>query len=254
MARLGIERYNSNYSKYLNPLLEANMIDIQDARMISLGYIYYLTKKGFITLSAIESLPDSIISYPKRKPSLDSNVFHRTYAIDCQIELEMSCQTSGDQILFYEKDIDNSDIKNVRKTRISLSTKSHIEPDAIFMLRTNYGDKLYCFEFEHKDSFQKSMDKIEKYIYATNHKSVSKKYNHPKGHRTLFVYHDEKLMNRIMDKAASLYKDLGTWFLFKSYGEVIPHTTLTKSQFSFQKRKDFMSNWQTINRRACKLY
>jgi len=254
LARLGIERYKSNFSKYINPLLASNLIKCQDARIVGLGYIYYLTKKGFVLLGSLRDISDQKESYPKRKPAMDSNVFHRTYAIDCQIELFCNCEEWGVEILFYEKDIDNSIRKNERKTRIRLSDFEHIEPDGVFKLSTPKGEKLFCLEFEHKDSMKKSMAKVSNYIKATNQKLVSAKYNHDRGHRTLFIYHDQKMKDRVMDRVVKEYGDVGSWFLFKSYDEVVPQISLEKSRYEISKRKNFLARWATTNREIVDLY
>lgn len=230
------------------------MIGVQDAKIIRLGHIYYLTKKGRQFLMNEISSDDHTFNFVKKKPSLDSNIFHRTYAIDCQIELSISTQEKGETILFYHKDVDNSPGNLERKTRISLSPNNQIEPDAIFMLDTIKGRKLYCLEFEYRDSFSKSFAKAKKYIQATNKKSVSKRFNHPKGHRTLFIYHDEKMMTRIMDKLVKEANGLNNWFLFKTYDEVLSPLRLIKSQFNFTQKKNFFEGWRTVNRDVIQLY
>ena len=254
MARLGIEKYNSNFSKYLNPLIDSKLITYQDASLAGLGHIYYLTKKGASLISGIDSRIVDSVFYLRKKPTLDSNIFHRTYSIDCQIELKLSCQKNNDEILFYEKDVDNSYKNLERKTRISLSPSEHLEPDAVFKLNTAQGVKLYCLEFEYQNSIKKSLSKIMYYIKATNMKAVSKKYNHEKGHRTLFVYYDASLLSSIKNQLLKQEITLGSWFLFKSFNDVQPTYSKENSAFIFSKEKDFINDWVTLENRVLKLY
>ena len=95
------------------------------------------------------------------------------------------------------------------------------------MLNTAKGRKLYYLEFEYHDTFQKSLDKIKRYIKVTNLKAVSKKYCHPKGHRTFFVYRDRRLMERVINRLSKETESLGPWFLFKSYDELVSSMNLS---------------------------
>lgn len=107
-------------------------------------------------------------------------IFHRTFAINCQIELVYQCKKSSIEILFYHKKIDHSAIKNERRTRISMQANHQLEPDACFMLVTPECNKLYLLEFEYKDTFQKSYERFKYILELSIKKQLHKKYNHPK--------------------------------------------------------------------------
>jgi len=79
-----------------------------DAVNYGIGHIYYLTKKGanFIVKEIETNLEQ--VHYCSVTPNISpQTLFHRTQAIDCQIELELSCSKHDTQIIFYDRDIDS---------------------------------------------------------------------------------------------------------------------------------------------------
>ena len=105
-----------------------------------------------------------------------------------------------------------------RKTRVELPNSTFIEPDAIFMLDTKKGRKLFCLELEHKDYTKKSIAKVNRHILALNSKSISKKYGHDKGHRSLFVYINNKTKISV-DNALTKNFNLSRWLISISFEE-----------------------------------
>ena len=250
MAKLGIEKYSSAFSKHLRPLMESNHIGMMDATHYGIGHIYYLKTKGaaFVAREIKEEL--SKINYCINPPELSpQTLFHRTGAIDCQIELYSTCTAQDIDIIFYDRDIETlGNIKRdnnlVRKTRVPINNRKFLEPDAIFMLDTPKGKKLYCLEYEHKDYTKKSYEKAEKHIRALNMKSPSKKYSHNKGHRTLFIYRNPATMISIMKQLNENVPNIGSWFLFKSYDDVVSKGQFKSSVFKTDERKNFFDGWQ----------
>ncbi len=196
LAKLGIEKYNSAFTKHIKPLIESDYLGMIDATNYGIGHIYYLKKKGAAFIAREQKKEINQINYCINKPELSpQTLFHRTGAIDCQIELYGTCENNDVDILFYDRDIETlGNIKRdnnlTRKTRIPINDRKHLEPDAIFMLDTPKGKKLYCLEYEHKDYTKKSFQKTLSHVWALNMKSPSKKYGHDKAHRTLFIYHN----------------------------------------------------------------
>jgi len=143
MARLGIEKYNSAFSKHIVPLVEAGQLGLLDATNYGIGHIYYLRKKGATFLANDQKRELASINYCINKPELSpETLFHRTGAIDIQIELYLTCKEEAVDILFYDRDIDTlgnirRDNNLVRKTRVSINNGKFLEPDAIFMLSSN---------------------------------------------------------------------------------------------------------------------
>lgn len=259
-ARLEIEKYNSNYTKYCQPLIDAKLIGLIDAKPYNLGHIYYLKEKGAkITASHFQS-DLSNLNYVKTPPSLSPQILHhRKYSIDCQIELFQTCASENIEIDFYERDIETlgSVKKNKtleRKTRVPIHNNQYLEPDAIFRINTDKGQKLYCLELENETYTKKSFAKIEKHISALNLKSPSKKYGHKKAHRVLMIYKDKGVMNGVIEKMKQQLSGIEKWFLFKAYEDVITPISLQKSAFTFDQQKDFLANWKTIQNTVVYMY
>ncbi len=258
LARLGIEKYNSSFTRHCKPLHDAKYIGAIDAVRYGLGHIYYLTKKGADWVSKQQDLELHQINFCINKSGLSlQSLFHRTYAIDCQIELYQSCTTEN--IIFYDRDIETlGDVKRnnnlARKTRIPLSGKKQLEPDAIFMLDTHKGKKLYCLEYEHKDFTKKSYQKILMHVEALNLKSPSKKYGHDKAHRTLFVYQNPATMEAVMKQLLIDVSGINSWFLFKTFDGVKSDGQFKNSIYELPKKKNFMTGWQLPNGERIVLY
>lgn len=248
MARIGIEKYNSAFSKHCTSLIKAKYIGKIDASNFGLGHIYYLTKKGAKYISLENKVSLEVINFCKSIPKLSpQSLNHRTHAINCQIELFLSCKNQDTEILFYDRDIESlgnikRDSNLIRKTRLIIGVKEYLEPGAIFMLETSFGKKLYCLEYEHKDYTKKSFEKVLKHLKALNQKVASKKYQHQKSHRTLFIFNNRATMDSIIEKTKSI-SDIENWFLFKHYEEVISDGKFKNSKYESMETKDFISDW-----------
>jgi hypothetical protein len=258
--RLGIEKFQSGLSKHLTPLVEADWIGLMDATTYGIGHVYYLKNKGAIWLEKEAGVDPKEIHLCISKPKLTSQtLYHRTGAIDCQIELFLSCQAKGVDVVFYDRDIEvvgklSGKGSLVRKTRIPLPGSGSIEPDAIFMLDTPEGKKLYCLEFENEDYTKKSYIKVENHIRALNIKSPSAKYMHSKAHRTLFVYKNPSTMKAIMERISENISSIGSWFLFKTYDEVSTPWNSSNKPSSPPQSKDFITDWRSVNEGMKSLY
>lgn len=260
IARLGIESYQSAMSKHFKLLLDADWIGLMDATTYGIGHVYYLKSKGALWQAKESGVKPDDIHFCTSKPKLTSQtLYHRTGAIDCQIELFLACRAKGVNVVFYDRDIEvvgklNGKGALVRKTRIPLPGSGSIEPDAIFMLDTPAGRKLYCLEFENEDYTKKSYLKVENHIRALNFKSPSAKYKHSKAHRTLFVYKNPSTMKAIIDRISENISGIGSWFLFKTYDEVsTPWNSFDKTT-SPSGSKDFFADWRTVNEGMKSLY
>ena len=260
LARLGIEKYNSAFSRYCKPLVDAKYIGCLDASNYGLGHVYYLTKKGaqFISKEMNDDLDE--VNFCLNPPLLSpQTLFHRNNAIDCQIELVRSCQNQNVEILFYDREIETlGNIKRdnnlMRKTRVPIGGGNFLEPDGIFMLDTRKGNKLYCLEYENKDNTKKSFEKIQKHIQALNMKSPSQKYQHNKAHRALFIYQNPSTMKAVMEKARENIQNIGNWILFKSFNEVISDGGFKNAVYQISNSKDFFNSWRNINEEEVKMY
>ncbi len=260
LAKLNIEKYNSAFSKHIKPMVDSNFIGLIDATNYGIGHIYYLKRKGAIFIAGEQKKELSQINYCINKPELSpQTLFHRTGAIDCQIELYGTCKDEDVNVLFYDRDIETlGNIKRdnnlTRKTRIPINDRKHLEPDAIFMLDTPKGKKLYCLEYEHKDYTKKSFQKALSHVRALNMKSPSKKYGHNKAHRTLFIYHNKATMESVMKQLNESISSIDSWFLFKSYDEVNSGGHFKNSVFQKTEKKNFFASWQQCNGERISLY
>lgn len=248
MARLGIEKYKSNLSKYCTPLIDSKIVGCLDAKQYGLGHIYYLTKKGAIQLHNMNDTPMEAINYFKSSLHLKpQNLHHRKYAIDAQIELQKSVERHKMDLVLYDRDIDTHNAKLSRKTLLNLPQNNFLEPDAIFKLQTPNGVKLYCLELENNTYAKRSFEKILKHIIALNNRIPSQKYEHPKAHRVLMIYTNPKIMATVQKRLANHLAKTSKRFLFKAYECIVPSFKIEKSSFVFDEDFDFFSDWQTAD-------
>jgi len=260
LAKLGVDKYNSAFSKHIPPLLEADYMGVIDASKYGIGHIYYLKRKGATFISNEFSRDLINIHYCANKPNLSiQSLFHRTAAIDCQIELFSTCRNEGVEVLFYDRDIETlgnmkRDNNLSRKTRIPIAHNKYLEPDAVFMLDTPKGKKLYCMEYEHKIYTKKSYEKTLKHTQALNLKSPSKKYGHDKANRTLFIYNNKATMESVKSKLHKSVSGIENWFLFKSFEEVDSGGVFKKGVFQKAQKKNFFASWQQCNGERIRLY
>lgn len=260
LARLGVEKYNSAFSRYCKPLIDAKYIGLLNAVNYGIGHIYYLKKKGALFVAKENNLTIDQIKYCISTPELSlQTLYHRTHAIDCQIELDLSCINKAVELLFYDREIESlgnirRDKNLSRRTRVLLKNNEILEPDAIFMLKTQFGNKLYCLEYEHKDYTQKSYSKLLKHLRALNEKVVSSKYGHTKGHRTLFIYNNRATLEAVMSKAKIEIKNIESWFLFKSFEEVKFEGGFNNSIFECTAFNCFFENWRTAENEITSLF
>jgi hypothetical protein len=104
IIRLGVEKYDSALSKRCSPLIEAEWIGVLDATTYGIGHVYYLKSKGAIWLAKETGIDPKEIHFCISKPKLTSQtLYHRTGAIDCQIELFKTCQANQVDVVFYDR-------------------------------------------------------------------------------------------------------------------------------------------------------
>ena len=240
IAKLGIEKYNSNITKVVDVLVEKKLIGVLNARKFGLGYVYYLRKPGADILADHSMESNSNIKYCKSTPTLTSQtLYHRTYAIDFQIELDIQAQFLGYEVGEYLREIERSG-RLERATRFS-GKNCFIEPDALFKLHTEKGTKLFCFELENRSYTKKSLEKISNHIDALNMKSASTKMNHSKAYRILMVYINPSTMYSVMDKLSQM-KETKNWILFKSFEDVVTGVKRDRNVFIIGKYKTKVEN------------
>jgi len=122
-----------------------------------------------------------------------------------------------------------------------------MEPDAVFMLDTPKGKKLFCLEYENEDYTKKSYQKVENHLHALNMKSPSKKYKHNKAHKTLFIYKNPATMDSIIEKVRENISGVGNWFLFKTYDEVLTPVEFKNPTSSSGGSRNFLTGWRTVS-------
>ncbi len=226
-----------------------------DARNYGLGHIYYLKKKGATIITEHLRLNLEEINYVTSDPTLTSQtLYHRHYAIDCQIELDIWSKRTDVLVDFYHREIESIKGKGKlkRKTRLTLFNEI-LEPDAIFRIDTIKGSKLYTFELENKTYKAKSIKKINKHIKFISEKIASKKYEHSKGNRTLFVYTDYAIMKNVMQEVQKI-GDTKSWLLFKHLDDVVPEVNVKAGKFNLVQEKNYFDNWLTASNEVVSMY
>lgn len=258
MFRLGVEKYNPNYTTHCKDLIEAKLIGEINAKNYDLGHIYYLTRKGALNISEHSDELLKEVNYVKSSPHLQpSTMHHRVMSIGCQIELDISAKNADYTVPFYVRDIERS----TKKGKLSKATRMHVkdfilEPDAVFQVN----DRLFCYEYENQTHTGRSLEKIWKHCDAIDTRSVGKNWELNSGsvpalHRVLLVYEDEKVMRNVMSRfckeAIEKYRS-GNWFLFKHLSEVLPDIKISNNKFHCSNAKIYFTDWlnchgETVN-------
>jgi len=227
--RLGLDRNRGNFqTNVTNYLKEKGYIDlITPTEQGEYENIYYITEEGAKELVRLspEIQYESLKIPSKKNYSWGSTYYwHSKYEIDCYIECYLSSMEQGIRILDYDLEIErNAEGGRSKLTSIAIGN-ARLDPDAIFMIETVKGNKLYAFELERRDNrtHYQLDEKVWKHVEALNSKAISPYYNHLKGHRILFVCEQENTRDYIIDFLKDHVENSLNWFLFKTLDEVVP--------------------------------
>ncbi len=226
--RLGIDKNRGNFQSLVtNYLQEKGFIDhIVPTEQGEYENIYYLTEAGGLELSRLKELPFAYMKIPSKKAYGWGSTYywHNKYTIDCYIECYLNSNEVGITILEYDLEVEkNAGGGRTKLTSIAIGN-ARLDPDAIFKIATEKGDKLYAFEMERRDnrSLYQLDEKIWKHVEALNSKAISPYYNHLKGHRILFVCEHEATRDYIINFLKDRVENSLNWFLFKTLDEVVP--------------------------------
>jgi len=118
-------------------------------------YYYYLTPYGKQITHQLTELPIEQIKMPGHQyPMIDLDYKHRHQHIECMIHLLNWIEAEAHQLSvldhYYDRTKGKKQLHDMKsKTRIALPAshaKSYIEPDGIFIIDTEKGEKLYLTE------------------------------------------------------------------------------------------------------------
>ena len=229
MKRLGIDNHSSNLSKECSGLFERKR---PFAKKIPHGVgtpaKFYLTRRGAKYLVEFQDINMADLNFPKALITTDTqDQKHRTYTIDCHVQIDMDCERSGLTLLFcdgyFDKVGNNKIDRNLKsKTAFLFDSKHSIKADLVFMIQTPKQKELYLLEMENGSDTKKAVDKCIRHAKAIFKASVNEKYQFYQGYRTLWVFEKNTTMEAARKRLLEhpLFEQLNEFFLFKTIDEI----------------------------------
>ena len=209
---------------------------------------HYLTKKGKeVLLELYDDLDaDKMHSFSSILYTDTQDQKHRTTTIDIQIEINLSCQEQGLELLSIDRYFDvvgnNRISKNLRsKTAFHYDENRSVKTDIIFFVQTPKQKEMYVLELENGKDTKKAVEKCVRHGKAILLKSANGKYGFKSGYRTLWVFEYQSIMVATMDalKQSPFFRNMHEYFLFKPLKDI---------------GNNFFDNWVNIAGSGRKLY
>jgi len=248
MIRLGIGKHTSNLSTIAKGLREIKRPYIKKIpHRVGTPVKHYLTKRGKDVLVELYSFSEADINYPVGSILTDTqDQKHRTSIISIQIEIDLSSQVEGLEMLFCDRYFDttgnNRIDKNLKsKTAFHYTETQTVKADLIFSLQTPKQQEYYVLELENGKDTAKAVDKCINHAKALLKGSLNEKLNFSTGYRVLWVFEYESIMERTILKLQpiSLFKHLHEYFLFKPLDQI---------------GEEVLSGWKNVSARERNLY
>lgn len=235
--RLGITTLKQNLSKQvLIPLRDLKLIDCADFAVTQridnkvktkrVESFYYLTSKGKNLIIKHFHLEESSIKYPKGAAKLfNDKYWHRKYAIDCEIEVNLWAKNNSVNIVQFDRDFDKTSNNKAgtmqSKTKLVTGKRYHIIPDANFHINDGK-DWLFTFELHNKRTVKDISQQLVNHTYAVENGSLGLKYNVPKAHRVLNVFVEENKMVNVIKRISGTkhFYGMEQFFFFKTLHEI----------------------------------
>lgn len=218
--------------------------------------MYYLTLKGAkFLVEHTQGLDIEQVHYPKSIGVEFRNDYqHRIYTVNVQISFEKWIEQNGFKSLFFHsyfhkngsmKGNDSQPLKSI--TKINITERYFIEPDAIFMYDTPTKRQLMICEVSNGKDTKRVVEQLKTIADAIGKGVVTdhykQEYNYNKNPRVLCVIETENLLKLVLKKMNQDPYFAPEWnqkaFFFKVVTEI--------------KDKDFGFNWQNMKGVLCDL-
>jgi len=226
LIRLWIAKHKPNLNKAFKELSLLNMIGKLTfwvhPKLWRLQNYYYLKPKGKNFLIEHLQYNENRIKMPIGTSSMFfRDYYHRTNAIDFQIELYLYVLKNRWEILLYDTYYDYtwSTKKNLplkAKTKLIFADGSFFIPDAIMKLRLNGEIKIYTFEIYNGQDTKRVMQQLQKHIQSLQEGLPSIVLDEKKGSKVLLLFDSPSCMRAVMARVCgeSIFLNFKNLFLF----------------------------------------
>lgn len=231
LLRLKLANHRSNLNKPLKELLFHNMIWKQcfgvDPKQWRLNNFYYLkTKWKEFLCTNIWYSQEQILMPIWTSSIFIRDYFHRTNAIDFQIELYLYILKKWWKVLVFDRYFDHiweSKKGSLRaKTKLIFEDNSFFIPDAIIKLELDLKIKLFAFEIYNGLNTKRVLQQLHKHIISLQQWLVSISQNEKIGSRVLILFDSKVAMDAAVSRVSQddIFIKFKNLFLF-SYIDLI---------------------------------
>lgn len=215
-------------------------------------YFYYLKNYGKKLLVEQLGVEEQSVKIPIGVPQFHSMYHHRRMQIDFQIALYKYVESQEEEVLFYDNDYDTIGGNRSEGHKLEAKTKIIIEPrpegalyiipDGAFVLSTKIGEKLFLTEFHRGSGVKRAVKQLYFHGLAIAKSLPSKKYNFPKGNRTLMIFEHKVTMHSVVREleGSHIFAGLHNNLLFKTKDQIM--------------NNDFGSDWLKFTGELVALY
>lgn len=198
-----------------------------DNKRGKLADVHVLTEKGAKIVSENLDIPLEEIRYPNRSSTeFKNDYFHRMSTVSVLIVFRLWTEKNGYSVdifdTYYDKVGSQRKSENgvQSKTRLDLSDKTSINPDAIIRYKAKK-DHFFCIEVHNGTTTKRLIEKLQKLALAINEGAAGEKYGIEQSSRNLIVMeHESYIKNTIewikKDPYFEQFDELEEYFFFKS--------------------------------------
>ena len=212
LIRVGVAKHKPNLNRSYKELRLHNMIGKLtfwvDPKRWRLQNYYYLKPKWKRFLLENLQYNENNIKMPIGTSSMFfRDYYHRTNAIDFQIELYLYVLKQGWEILLYDTYYDHtwSTKKNAplkAKTKLIFNDGSFFIPDAITKLRLNGVIKIFTFEIYNGLDTKRVVQQLQKHLQSLQEWLPSIALDEKKGSKVLLLFDSTSCMNAVIDRVS----------------------------------------------------
>jgi hypothetical protein len=178
------------------------------SRSGTMAKLHYLTSKGARVTADIEGVSIDQVKYPKSTNTLVKNdFFHRIFTIDMMIAFDKWIAGTEHEPIFFDVYFDKTGSQRKQeegalkgKTRVEIGKNNFIDPDGIFLYRTNQKDELRILEVANGLDSKRIMQQIRNVVFASYQGYVSEKYKVLTTPKILIAFEKDSTMQAVISR------------------------------------------------------
>ena len=187
----------------------------------------YLTSKGAKVTAEIDGKNIDQVRHPKSTNTLVKNdFFHRIYTIDLMIAFDAWAEKNEHETIFFDTYFHKTGSQRKQndgplkgKTRVEIGSNNFIDPDGIFLFRTQQKEHLQILEVANGLDSKRIIQQIRNVVYASYQGYVSEKYKVKTGPKILIAFERESTMKAViqrigLDEYLRNFDDLSKYLFF----------------------------------------